>query len=1655
MASQFNPDSGDENEEEEEQEEEDEDDDGSGDDQVATQVATSQQKVPGKTKRASASQNDSGSDDEAPPAKKPRGACGKSSSSPGKAPRQPRPPKEPKAVKFKKGFAAPRPNVQLIDSNPAFTGDSLVKGGSSLHSLDVLRAVYRKDLVLLQQAFDDTENVGWLLSGHSVSDSRTAMDVAVERGDFDILSKFMEYYTSPGKPKARPLAVNSSLQQVGSGSVGIATFGHGVGPIGAARGGRELQNALLHSVILRNQIPSLQEKVLQCCRDIPSFERMQVVLNMAAGQSTMLHMVTAVRCGNRDLAQHLAKKMLTLGGWELNKLHVEVLSSDGSSLSPFRAVSVTKKAGRSNKAVTPVHFAAINPDPKYLRELLDVHPDTAVSDLEQWRIAHYAAACASEGALQVLIDRGADMLCVSKDKQTPLLVAASLGRVNNVKLLLSDLQHVPLMLKMKDKQSNTAMHLAAINGHTDVVEALIDAGAKETGCNNDHMTAMGAAASRGHLDVIKKMKEKGFSLAKTDRRQRTPLVLACREGQEHCVRYFLHHGVDANFPDSSGNSPAHYAAAYGWLHVLKVLVEEGGADADAVASWKATPLSCAALNHHAECVNYLIHRDNVNLNVVDGFGRTIIANLCRLPSYPALRQLEVLLAGGALIALADTDGMTALHHLCASHEAQPHEKRDELVKKFGETLLANGADAEKCTSNGRSPLLCALEIKPPNLCAAQFLIAKGISLAGTDGRGSNALHYVAREISTKDACGMLDAILKHKDVSSLVNRYDSTGCTPLLLACKVLCDYSPSWWEGEDEKKAKITQMVGNLKKMISFAATDVSLPVRKTTVRTLSKPSEAAEMVSDEEDMDGDNDGNGNSDDESSGGEQDTEMQIDDSDGSDVDETADAANSWEDSGTGTFSMDKVSFKLVEETQEQLFFNKVNSRIGFNAIHLAVMSPSRSEWVTILDCLLKKANVNLNLRGARGYAPIHLALEKSNEAAVNKLIKANADINIQDLEGRTTLHRMIPAMKTCGSFATVMKASDLSIRDCRQRTCLHLAAMSGDVELCAQLLDAGCDLHAVDRLQRTALHYAVAQSARKSDASSDLEALLLKRGCDVNAADIFGRVPVHYAFLPAFFVEPEEKEKKKDDAAMLKEILELTEKAEDRFSEKYDPIETVYCLLTIGKGIESDPLDKKGCSPLHYAARVSALTCSLQLLSFGADINRKGGPCCDMPLRWALRYGNPEYGIMMLQKDAVTEVGDLASGKNASDLKMNVRSVFYIAVENGWLGVAYMIFDADFPLFDGLRDAMLTRKYILTTTLMKKIDDAKLLAVDDEQRSLVHWLCISACRNIEAQPACSVLKVLVDAGCDVNAVDKYGRTALHYASQLGITFLVKALIHDYGATVDVKDEDSKTALVLAVEGGHAHVGESKKKLKSSQSAVASLLERDFFSTPLPRRAPNWKEANSTASVLLKAGAVRDLSYHDASYSDASTTLLCHAVRQGNLTLFKNLLDDRRQANALCNTCDGNGMSALAHAIVLNEDQFARLLISHSDMSFCDKQGRTLVHLIVQPIKYGSYENVNLLKALAKAGAPLSADDCEKHTPMHYAKLQDSGVMAKALQQLGAEVEQPGLCRERTVWHKFAEKVFSIDDDCEAFISESAAKVRLCFAGGINSQQRVN
>ena len=64
-------------------------------------------------------------------------------------------------------------------------------------------------------------------------------------------------------------------------------------------------------------------------------------------------------------------------------------------------------------------------------------------------------------------------------------------------------------------------------------------------------------------------------------------MYAVKNGHSPVAAYLLRIGVNPCAADTSGNTPIHYAAAYGWLHCLKMLIK-AGADPNAANQWKAS-----------------------------------------------------------------------------------------------------------------------------------------------------------------------------------------------------------------------------------------------------------------------------------------------------------------------------------------------------------------------------------------------------------------------------------------------------------------------------------------------------------------------------------------------------------------------------------------------------------------------------------------------------------------------------------------------------------------------------------------------------------------------------------------------------------------------------------------------------------------------------------------------------------------------------------------------------------------------------------------------------------------------------------------------------------------------------------------------------------
>lgn len=59
------------------------------------------------------------------------------------------------------------------------------------------------------------------------------------------------------------------------------------------------------------------------------------------------------------------------------------------------------------------------------------------------------------------------------------------------------------------------------------------------------------------------------------------------------------------------NTALHYAAAYGWINIVKLLVE-AGSDVNAINEWKSPAILVAMLKGHLGIVDYMIDLKELN-----------------------------------------------------------------------------------------------------------------------------------------------------------------------------------------------------------------------------------------------------------------------------------------------------------------------------------------------------------------------------------------------------------------------------------------------------------------------------------------------------------------------------------------------------------------------------------------------------------------------------------------------------------------------------------------------------------------------------------------------------------------------------------------------------------------------------------------------------------------------------------------------------------------------------------------------------------------------------------------------------------------------------------------------------------------------------------
>ncbi len=125
-----------------------------------------------------------------------------------------------------------------------------------------------------------------------------------------------------------------------------------------------------------------------------------------------------------------------------------------------------------------------------------------------------------------------------------------------------------------NSMGRSALNIAADHGNLEIVQLLLDDGAKVDLRSWGFSTALFSATGAEHAQIMKLLIARGADVNAQDEQQYRPLHLAARKSRE-CVEILISAGAEVNCLESHGYSPLHYAAVSGKRDIVEFLIDSG------------------------------------------------------------------------------------------------------------------------------------------------------------------------------------------------------------------------------------------------------------------------------------------------------------------------------------------------------------------------------------------------------------------------------------------------------------------------------------------------------------------------------------------------------------------------------------------------------------------------------------------------------------------------------------------------------------------------------------------------------------------------------------------------------------------------------------------------------------------------------------------------------------------------------------------------------------------------------------------------------------------------------------------------------------------------------------------------------------------------
>jgi ankyrin repeat protein len=378
---------------------------------------------------------------------------------------------------------------------------------------------------------------------------------------------------------------------------------------------------------------------------------------------------------------------------------------------------------------------------------------------------------------------------------------------------------------------------------------------------------------------------------------------------------------------------------------------------------------------------------------------------------------------------------------------------------------------------------------------------------------------------------------------------------------------------------------------------------------------------------------------------------------------------------------------------------------------------------------------------------------------IQTMIKNSPDlINARDQASTTPLHRAATAGQLVVAEFLLQNGAEIEARGPNGRTPLHYASSAGQKAMVELLLKNKASVLATDSEGYTALHLAAENGMR------NVAELLLASGIDINAKSRKNVTPLHLAIANSF----------NSVATLLIDRHANLDIVADYFPEKnwwgtplhvaaYKGDEAIAALL-LAKKANPKIIDGAGQTPLLAAVSRRNLGVAKQLLAQGVDVNEKvpdGKQADRTALHFALMNGQKEMVELLLRYKADPNARFDASldpsQKGLTPLVLAAWQRLPEIVELLLAANADPNLKSDngrAPILEALQNPATTQRLKMTKVLLEH--GANPNVRDFEQATPLMRAVFIGDKEI--------VELLLAHKAEVNAQDKNGRSALHYAS---------------------------------------------------------------------------------------------------------------------------------------------------------------------------------------------------------------------------------------------------------------------------------------------------